>query len=85
MRLRAAINAGDPRQGLRITKAAMKFDRQIVAIALVNGARVLYSDDDGVERFASSCGLATKRVTDLPVPALQSDLFEPGDGQDDVL
>jgi hypothetical protein len=54
----------------------MKFDRQIVAIALVNGARVLYSDDEGVERFASSCGLATKRVTDLPVPASQRDLFE---------
>jgi hypothetical protein len=76
MRLRAAIKSGDPRQGMRITKNAMKFDRQIVAIALVNGARVLYSDDNGVQRFASSCGLATKRVTDLPVPASQPDLFE---------
>jgi hypothetical protein len=65
LRLRSAIKSGDPRQGLQITKSAMKFDRQIVAIALVNGTRVLYSDDDGVERFALSCGLATKRVTDL--------------------
>ena len=88
MRLRAAIKSGDPRQGMRITKSAMKFDRQIVAIALVNGARALYSDDDGVERFASSCGLATKRVADLPMPASQSKLFEerqgPGDGEDDL-
>ena len=90
MRLRAAIKSGDPRQGMRITKSAMKFDRQIVAIALVNGARVLYSDDDGVERFASSCGLATKRVTDLPVPASQRELFDDaegpsaGGGQNDV-
>ena len=38
MRLRAAINAGDPREGMQITKSAMKFDRQIVAIALVNPA-----------------------------------------------
>lgn len=76
MRLRAAIKSGDPRQGMRITKSAMKFDRQIVAISLVNGARVLYSDDDGVERFASSCGLATKRVADLPVPASQGKLFD---------
>lgn len=85
MRLRAAIKCGDPRGGMRITKSAMKFDRQIVAIALVNGARVLYSDDDGVERFASSCGLATKRVADLPVPASQGKLFEeqqkPGDAE----
>ena len=71
MRLRTAIKAGDQREGIRITKSAMKFDRQIVAIALVNGARVLYSDDDGLEKFASNCGLAVKRVVDLPVPASQ--------------
>jgi len=28
MRLRAAINSGDPRQGMQITKSAMKFDRR---------------------------------------------------------
>lgn len=77
-RLRLAIKAGDPREGVRITKTAMKFDRQIVAISLVNGARVLYSDDDGVEKFASGCGLIVKRVADLPVPASQPNLpFEP--------
>ncbi len=85
MRLRASIKAGDPREGMRITKTAMKFDRQIVAIALVNGARVLYSDDDGVERFASSCGLATKHVADLPLPASQGNLpfeqQEPSNGE----
>jgi|ERR1700691_238913 len=80
MRLRAAIQSGDPRQGMRITKSAMKFDRQIVAIALVGGARMLYSDDDAVERFASSCGLATKRVVDLPVPSSQRELFEGAEG-----
>jgi hypothetical protein len=49
----------------------MKFDRQIVAISLVNGATVLYSDDDGVAKFAAGCGLKVKRVVDLPVPASQ--------------
>jgi hypothetical protein len=49
----------------------MKFDRQVVAIALVNGATVLYSDDDGVAKFAAGCGLKVKRVIDLPVPASQ--------------
>ena len=85
---RAAIKVGDPREGMRITKNTMKFDRQIVAIALVNGARVLYSDDVDVEKFASSCGLATKRVVDLTVPASQGKLFEerqdPGDAEDDL-
>jgi len=58
----------------------MKFDRQIVAIPLVNEARVLYSDDDGVETFAANCGLAVKRVADLPVPASQGNLpFEQQD------
>lgn len=47
----------------------MKFDRQIVAIALVNGASILYSDDEGVAKFAGGCGLKVKRVVDLPVPA----------------
>ena len=79
MRLRAARRAGDQRQGLSITKSAMKFDRQIVAIALVNQASVLYSDDEGVAKFAAACGLAVKRVSDLSVPASQQ-IFEFSDG-----
>jgi predicted nucleic acid-binding protein len=74
IRLRDARGAGDQREGLPITKSAMKFDRQIVAIALVSGATVLYSDDDGVAKFAAGCGLAVKRVADLPVPASQQPL-----------
>jgi hypothetical protein len=74
MRLREARKAGDRREGLPITKSAMKFDRQIVAISLVCGARVLYSDDDGVAKFAAACGLAVKRVIHLPVLASQQAL-----------
>jgi hypothetical protein len=80
VRLREARNAGDQREGLPIGKSAMKFDRQIVAIALVNGASVLYSDDYGVEKFAASCGLTVKRVVDLPVPASQQPLPFPEAG-----
>ena len=74
MRLRDARRGGDQREGLQITKSAMKFDRQIVAIALVNGATILYSDDDGVAKFAAGCELSVKRVADLPVPASQQPL-----------
>jgi len=73
MRLRDARRAGDQREGARITKNAMKFDRQIVAIALVSGASVLYSDDAGVARFAAGCGLTVKGIADLAVPGGVSD------------
>jgi hypothetical protein len=56
----------------------MKFDRQIVAIALTNGARVLYSDDDGVKKFEEGSGLKVKRTSDLPIPLIQQQLFEGG-------
>lgn len=73
-RLREARQAGDQREQQPITKNAMKFDRQIVAIALVSGAAALYSDDAAVAKFASSCGLPVMRVVDLPLPAKQGDL-----------
>ena len=72
MRLRRARQVGNQRDGLSITKNAMKFDRQIVAIALVSGSRTLYSDDQGVAKFAAGCGLEVKHVSDLPVPASQT-------------
>lgn len=75
IRLRAAAAAGDIREGRKTTKAAMKFDRQIVAIALTNGARILYSDDEGVRRFGEGSGLKVKRTSELPIPAIQQDLF----------
>ena len=37
----------------------LRFDRQIVAIAKVYGASVLYSDDGKVAEFAAGCGLRT--------------------------
>ncbi len=74
IRLRDARKAGQEREGLKISKGAMKFDRQIVAIALVNGARVLYSDDAGLKKFAEACGIDVKRVADLAVPPSQSTL-----------
>ncbi len=74
IRLRDARRIGDQREGLNITKGEMKFDRQIVAIALVSGAKVLYSDDLAVARFAAGCGLDVKKVADLPVPAVQQAL-----------
>ncbi|MBI5282648.1 MAG: hypothetical protein HY858_13265 [Candidatus Solibacter usitatus] len=77
MRLREARRSGDQREGMKITKSAMKFDRQIVAIALVSGANVLSSDDAGAAKFAEGCQLAVKSIADLPVPASQQPLVFP--------
>jgi predicted nucleic acid-binding protein len=74
VRLREAIKKGDPREGLPITKSAMKFDRQIVAIALVHGASTIYSDDEALRKFAQNCGLSVKKVSELPVPESQRPL-----------
>ena len=43
----------------------LRFDREIVAIARVYGAAVLYADDEKVAEFAAGCGLETVRFKDL--------------------
>jgi rRNA-processing protein FCF1 len=43
--------------GQNVGKNMLKFDRQIVAIAKVYGASVLYANDEEVVRFAVECGL----------------------------
>ena len=51
--------------GQNVTKNILKFDRQIVAIAKVYGAGVLYANDDEVVKFAVECGLQVTRFEDL--------------------
>ena len=58
-------NKRDDMQG---TWAKIKFDRQIVTIAKVNGAHTIYSDDEDVEKFAKRCGLSVVKTWELPVP-----------------
>lgn len=66
-------NKRDSAQG---TWAKIKFDRQIVTIAKVNGASRIYSDDEDVETFAKRCGLSVVKTWELPLPeAAQTDLL----------
>jgi len=53
---------GESVSGLR---DILRFDRQIVAIAKVYGASVLYADDEQVIQFAEACGIRSKRLKDL--------------------
>ncbi|WP_209508175.1 PIN domain-containing protein [Ruegeria sp. HKCCSP335] len=49
------------------TKTKIKFDRQIVAVAKVEGAHTVYSDDDDVHKYANRAGLKAYRTAELDV------------------
>lgn len=52
------------------SKVKIKFDRQIVAIAKVEGARAVYSDDADVVDYAKQAGMDGYRLADLPTRPL---------------
>jgi hypothetical protein len=59
--------------------AKVKFDQQIVAIAKVNGAAIIYSDDRGVRTFAEQSHLTVIGLAQLPLPPPESqmEMFDP--------
>ena len=63
-RRRGQRKGGNP----EAAKAKIKFDRQIVAIAKVEGATAVYSDDADVIDYAREAGLEGYRLADLPEP-----------------
>lgn len=65
---RVAIETGNKRGGSDSTWAKMKFDRQIVAIAKVARARVIYSDDADVRAIAATVGITVIGTVELPLP-----------------
>jgi len=48
--------------------AKVKFDRQIVAIAKVTGASIIYSDDEDVAKLAQPVGIEVIALNALPEP-----------------
>ena len=70
MMIRADLKKLGKKRGRQIqdTWAKVKFDRQIVAIAKVNGAATLYTEDRGVRSFAEDSGIAVVGIMDLPLP-----------------
>jgi hypothetical protein len=76
IRTAKAIAAGDKREGAPADTpwTKVKFDRQIIAIALVNGASEIISDDPHVKAIGERWGIKVTSVEDLPLP---SDLIPP--------
>ena len=64
---REAIDAGDKKGGSESTWVKVKFDRQIVAIAKVQGATTIFSDDGNPAGFARKAGLTVIPIHDLPL------------------
>ena len=63
---RDAIAAGDLRAGTDTTRAKLKFDRQIVAIARTQGQNTIYSDDGDIAKLANALELTVVTVHALP-------------------
>ncbi len=86
--LRAAVEAavayrtdlkrsGDKRAGSRSPWQKVKVDRQVVAIALVEGAHTIFSDDGDLKKLTAHSSIQVRGVADLPLPpeGLQESLF----------
>ena len=65
---REASSSGDKKGGSNDPWAKVKFDRQIVAIACTEGAKAIYSDDQGIYRFATRAGIEVIGTGQLPLP-----------------
>jgi hypothetical protein len=59
---------GDRPKSSTDTYAKIKYDRQIAAIAKVEGATAIYSDDDNVRSYAQRLGIRAIALADLPLP-----------------
>ena len=75
LRTKAAIKKGDKREGVASAWDKVKYDRQIVAIAKVEGASAIYSTDRHIHAHAAAWGIKVLNVSDLPIPAKQGSLY----------
>ena len=74
--IEGAIKKGSKRDGSKDTWAKVNFDRQIAAIAKVEGARALYTDDGNLKKFAEKLGIEVLMLGDVPLPPSKTPLFD---------
>ncbi len=65
---REALGSGDLRAGTTATRAKLKFDRQIIAIARVNRQTTIYPDDSDIAKLADTLDLEVIPISALPSP-----------------
>jgi hypothetical protein len=66
----------------QVSRHRIKFDWQIVAVAAVEGATTVYSDDPGVVKLARDAGMQAHRLADLPLPPEEAQAALPFDPAD---
>lgn len=71
---RDALGTGKKRGASAATWAKVKYDRQIVAIAKVNGAATIYSDDGDIETLAKRAKINVASLAGLPLPPQKAQL-----------
>ena len=65
---RGALQKGDLRSGTQATRAKLKFDRQIIAIARTQNETTIYSDDEDIEKLAEPLGIEVIPLHALSAP-----------------
>lgn len=75
MMTRDAIDAGDKRSGSEAAWQKVKVDRQVIAVARVEGATNIYADDRDLAAFAKRLGMEVFSTWDLPLPERETNLF----------
>lgn len=63
-----AIKAGDKRDGVDDIYAKIKYDRQIIGIALANRISTIYADDENLKKHAVKRGITVIGIHELEVP-----------------
>lgn len=71
---RKAHSSGDLYAGMDITRARLKFDRQILAIACVQNEKHIYTDDNKMGIVAKAEGFTVTAIRNLPFPSGQPSL-----------
>jgi len=85
LRTAKAMAAGDKREGLQADWTKVKFDRQIIAIAIVTAASVVISDDADIAAIGERWGVEVKSIEGLPIPSelVPPPLLAPLEDEDD--
>ncbi len=65
---RIALGENDKKGGSTAPWAKIKYDRQIVAIAKVEGVTEIYSDDADIKAIAGNVGISVVKLSDCPLP-----------------
>ena len=71
---RRALSKGDLRAGTNATRAKLKFDRQILAIARVEDENHIYTDDGPMRKLAEAEGFEVTATRGIPLPTQQAAL-----------